>query len=64
MRNFKQQIDDCDDALELRDILADLAGEIDSLEALPYEEDTHLDRIHDLELVLRYGEHKLEKLLA
>ncbi len=64
MRNFKREIDNCDDAHELREILADLAGEIDSLEDLPYEDDRHLDHIHDLELVRRYGEHRLEKLLA
>ncbi len=64
MRDFKREIDHCDDAQALREILADLAGEIDDLEDLPYEDDRHLDRIHDLELVLRYGEHRLEKLLA
>ena len=64
MRDFKYEIDHSEEANQLRDILADLAAEIDDLEALPYEEDSHLDRIHDLELVLRYGEHKLERLLA
>lgn len=64
MNSFKRDIDACDDAQALREILADLASEIDDLEDLPYEDDTHLDHIHDLELVLRYGEHKLEKLLA
>ncbi len=64
MNSFKHEIDACDDAQALREILAVLAGEIDDLDDQPYEDDAHLDRIHDLELVLRYGEHKLEKLLA
>lgn len=64
MTDFKLLIDECDDPNELREILARLAAEIESLEALPYEEDGHLQNIHDLELVYRYGEQKLERLLA
>jgi hypothetical protein len=64
MRDFKQEIDRSDDPHELREILADLSDEIEMLEDLGYDTRVHLDSIHDLELVRRYGENKLEKLLA
>lgn len=64
MRDFKREIDHCDEANDLRELLAQLAAQIDDLEDLPYEDPRHFDRIHDLELLLRYGEHKLDKMLA
>lgn len=64
MRDFKQEIDDLDDAWTLREILEELAAEIEALEDSPYEDDRLYERIHDLELILRYGENKIEHLLA
>ncbi|MEP7291509.1 MAG: hypothetical protein ABI835_06980 [Chloroflexota bacterium] len=64
MRDFKQEIDETSDFQVLREILSELAADIEALEDSPYEEASLFERIHDLELILRYGEHKLEKLLA
>lgn len=64
MRNFKHEIDGCDDPNELRELLAELSTEIEQLDAMPYEDDAHLQRIHDLELFLQYGELKFTRLLA
>jgi hypothetical protein len=64
MRDFKQEIDLSDDPHELREILADLSDEIEMLENLGYDTRAHLESIHDLELVRRYGEQKIDKLLA
>ncbi len=64
MKNYKQAIDRCNEANTLREVLGELADEIDALDNMPYEEASHLNRIHDLELLLRYGEQKLAKLLA
>jgi hypothetical protein len=64
MRDFKQEIDDTDDARLLREILSELAAEIEALEDSPYEDDALYERIHDLELILRYAENKIERLLA
>lgn len=64
MRDFKREIDRADDPSELREILAELNAAIEDLAASPYEEAALDARIHDLELLFRYGEHKLEKLLA
>lgn len=64
MRDFRNEIDGCDDLNELRDLLARLSAEIQRLDAIPYEDDAHQQRIHDLELLLRYGEHRLDRMLA
>jgi hypothetical protein len=64
MRDFKHEIDQTNDPNMLRELLADLNAEIEELAASPYEETALDERIHDLELLFRYGEHKLEKLLA
>lgn len=64
MRDFKIEIDGCDDLNNLRDLLAQLSAEIQRLEAIPYEDGAHEQRLHDLELLLRYGEHRLDRMLA
>jgi len=64
MRDFRQEIDFCNDFDSLREMLDELAEEIEQLDGLSYEDEPDMSRIHDLELVLRYGEHKLEQLLA
>ena len=64
MRNFQQEIDGCNDPGKLLQILNDLGAEIDSAEDSPYEDPVEMRRIHDLELILRYGEDKLENLLG
>ena len=63
MRNFKQEIDSCNDPNELREILAELSEELEMLEDLPYADLVETRRAHDLELMLRYGELKLDKIL-
>ncbi len=63
MRDFKDAIDRSDDPNELRQILSELHDMIEALADSPYDEDAFSERIHDLALVLRYGEHRLEKLL-
>ncbi len=64
MRDFKREIDATDNPNELREILGELHEVIEDLADSPYEEAALDERIHDLELLFRYGEHKLEKLLA
>lgn len=64
MRNFKHEIDGCDDPNELRELLAELSTVIEQLDDRPYEDDAHLDRIHEMELLLQYGELKFTRLLA
>lgn len=64
MRDFKQEIDQCHDNTRLIQILDELSAEIDLLEGQGYEDAPHQQRIHDLELLLRYGEHKLTQLLS
>jgi hypothetical protein len=64
MRDFKHEIDQTNDPNMLRELLADLNAAIEDLAASPYEEAALDERIHHLELLFRYGEHKLEKLLA
>ena len=64
MRDFQQEIDRCDDPGKLLQIIDDLSAEIDLANESPYEDPAELRRIHDLELVLRYGEDKLENLLG
>ncbi len=64
MRDFKQEIDRCTDPSALMQILDALSAEIDLANEAPYEDELFLERTHDLELLLRYGETKLELLLA
>ncbi|MBI1257617.1 MAG: hypothetical protein GC204_09115 [Chloroflexi bacterium] len=64
MRDYQQEIDDCDDPGRLLQILDDLSAEIDNAEESPYEDPLEQRRLHDLELMLRYGEDKLENLLG
>jgi hypothetical protein len=63
-QDFKHQIDAADDPVALRDILEMLDAEIDHAIQSPYESVAALRTTRDLELLLRYGEYKLEKLLA
>jgi hypothetical protein len=62
--NFKRAINECDDPYALRDILEALDAEIDNALQSPYESVAELRTTRELELLLRYGEQKLEKLLA
>ncbi len=64
MRDFKQEIDTSSSLPEMSDILNDLTAEIERLAESPYEDDKLFERIHDLELILRYGEMKMERLLT
>lgn len=64
MRDFKREIDRAHDPNVLREVLGELRAEIEALAESPYEEPSVDARIHDLELLFRYGEHKLERLLG
>ena len=64
MSDYKSRIDNSGDWRELTAVLDELTLELDRGYADPYEDPAHLDRLHDLELLLRYGEQRLEKLLA
>ncbi len=64
MRDFQQEINRCDDAGKLLQILDALSAEIADAEDMPYEDLLAIRRLHDLELTLRYGEDKLETLLG
>jgi hypothetical protein len=64
MSDFKTRIDLCHDWRDLQTVLDELAVEVEKALNAPYEDERQLRRAHDLELLLRYGEQKLEKLLA
>jgi hypothetical protein len=64
MDDYRRRIDECENWRDLTALLDDLALEVDRGLASPYEDEAHLNRMHDLELLRRYGEHKLERLLA
>lgn len=64
MRDIKRQIDAADASGRLLQLLDDLASEIESLEMRDEDDPVYRQRIHDLELLLRYGEHKLAQMLS
>ncbi len=64
MRNWQAEINRCDDPNELRDLLEEIELVVEQSLQSPYESVAALRTTRDLELLLRYGEYKLEKLLA
>lgn len=64
MSDYKSRIDNSGDWRELTAVLDEITSELDRGYADPYEDKAHLDRLHYLELLLRYGEQRLEKMLA
>jgi hypothetical protein len=65
MQSYREKIDNCVDWRELRMLLDELAVELDKALASPYmDEDSYRQQVHDLELIIRYGEQKLEKMLS
>ena len=64
MRNFQHEIEQTDDIHQLRAIIAELSDAINELLAMSYEGDETEERANSLELIRRYGEKKLERLLA
>ena len=64
MRDYQREIDRCDNPSDLRDLLEEIAVQIEWLDTLPYQRNNETQHSHSLELILRYGEHKLEKLLS
>ncbi|MCL4247578.1 MAG: hypothetical protein KJ065_05475 [Anaerolineae bacterium] len=64
MRDFQTEIERTDDIHQLRAIIAELGETIQDLLAMAYEGDEAEDRANSLELIRRYGEQKLERLLA
>lgn len=65
MLSYREKIDGCADWRELRAVLDELSTELEQTLELPYaEEEGYRQQIHDLELFIRYGEQKLEKMLS
>lgn len=65
MHSYREKIDNSTDLNELKMILDELSAKLDEALESPYmEEDSYRQQVHDLELVLRYGEQKLEKMLS
>ncbi len=64
MRDFQTEIERTDDIHQLRAIIAELGETIQDLLAMAYEGDEAENRANSLELIRRYGEQKLERLLA
>ena len=64
MRDYKAEIDRCNDPYELRELLEVMDEEVEHALQSPYESVAALRTTRDLELLLRYGEYKLEKLMA
>lgn len=65
MISYREKIDNSTNPHELKNLLDELNAELDEALASPYlEEDSFRQQAHDLELVLRYGEQKLEKMLS
>jgi hypothetical protein len=63
MRDFQQEIDNTDDISRLMTILAELNETIEHLLGMSYEGDAAQKQAEALELILRYGEHKLDRLM-
>ncbi len=64
MSDFKTRIDDCHDWRDLQAVLDELSVEVETALNAPYEDERQIKRAHDLELLLRYGEQKLEQMLS
>jgi hypothetical protein len=62
-REYLSEIEKSKDVHTLRHILAELEQEIENLLNDSYENDAAERRAHDLELILRHGEHKLTQML-
>jgi hypothetical protein len=63
MRDFRLEIDRCTDFAVLSELLEEISIEIDRAYDESYEEDSLLTYVHDLELLMRYGEYKLGQML-
>lgn len=63
-KDYKLEIDNCDNWRDLKLLLDELALEAARALDAPYEDERFLRHTHDLELLLRYGERKLEKMLS
>lgn len=63
MRNWQADIDRCNHPNDLRDLLDEIEIEIELALQNPYESVAALRTTRDLELLLRYGEYRLEQLL-
>lgn len=64
MRDFQTEIERTDDIHQLRAIIAELGETIQDLLAMSYEGDEAEGHANSLELIRRYGEQKLERLLS
>lgn len=63
MRDFKDEIDRCSDWALLSQILDDISAEIEHIYDDPAEDPTLMESVHDLQLLRRYAENKLERML-
>ena len=62
---YREKIDNCVDARELHVLLAKIEAELSEALASPYaEEDSFREQAHDLELLIQYGEKRLETMLS
>ena len=65
MQSYRDKIENCADWRELSTILDELNAELDQAFASPYaDEESYRQQVNDLELIIRYGEQKLEKMLS
>jgi hypothetical protein len=65
MLSYREKIDNSTDPHDLKLLLDELSAELVQALDSPYmEEDSYRQQAHDLELILRYGEQKLEKMLS
>jgi hypothetical protein len=65
IESYREKIDNSADWRELKVVLDELASVLDDALASPYmEEESYRQQVNDLELLARYGENKLEKLLS
>ncbi|MDX2139641.1 MAG: hypothetical protein SF123_16265 [Chloroflexota bacterium] len=63
MRDFQTEIDSTEDISRLMTILAELNDTIEHLLGMSFEGDAAQKQAEALELILRYGEHKLDRLM-
>jgi hypothetical protein len=65
IQSYREKIDQAVDWHELKEVLDELSVELDQALASPYmEEESYRQQVHDIEIILRYGENKLEKMLS
>lgn len=65
VQSYRDRIDLADDVSALQLVLEDLEASLAQAEDSPYaEEQSFREQIHDMELMLRYGEDKMGEILS